>query len=173
MKKVLVVILGIFLTLPFRDGLGLGYSAFALSFEVQVPIASRGTQMTMYTTSNARVTHIGSAGFGTPVNSTPSSSYRPSQTVINMSTTSRPVSAAAISTGRFTTYVPAVDASGHAQDPYAPNRPRPRKVEDEDHEIDPYMPANVAPLGDTPWILLILLLLGYAAFAKRRQIFKK
>ena len=145
----------------------LAAAAYALSFEVQVPMSSSlsAKQQGLYMTSGAKISQ---------------SSYRPSQTVINMSSTYRPATTTSsyAPSGRFTTYVPSIDMQGHAVEPSATTIRRPRKVvgdgdEDDEYESGDPNAGSASPLGNTPYFLFGLLLIGYAAFVKRRQIFKK
>ena len=125
MKK-LLVILAILLTLPFREGLGVG-SLHASYFEVQVPMSER------------------QQAFGTK-------QYGERQVV---------------ATGHFCTTVNAIDEYGHAYSPGQSANPsgprRGKKVEENDFEDDPFMPSNVVPVGDVPWILLAFLIIVYIA----------
>ena len=113
-------------------------STYASYFEVQVPMSAQTTMTT-------------------PMRST--SSYVPST-----ATTS-----AARPTGHFSTTVNALDESGCSYAPgtdrsYKPYRPR--RVEDDSPEDDPYM-GNHTPIGDTPYILFALLLAGYVVYRRR------
>ena len=93
-----------------------------------------------------------------------------------MNTTARQANKGIMSSGgRFTTYVPAIDADGHAYTPSqitagdtSPHRPHIRKVGHDDDEDDPFM-NNVDPIGDTPWILFLLLAIGYGFFKLRKR----
>ena len=145
----------------------LAAAAYALSFEVQVPMSSSlsAKQQGLYMTSGAKISQ---------------SSYHPSQTVINMSSTYRPAKTTSsyAPSGRFTTYVPSIDMQGHAVEPSATTIRRPRKVigdgdEDDEYESGDPNAGSASPLGNTPYFLFGLLLIGYAAFVKRRQILKK
>ena len=153
------------LTLPFSEGLGVGSYAHAASpYGVQVPMSSRpNSTYMMHTTSSARVMSVGSGASS-------------SQTIINTHTTARQASMGIVPTGgRFTTYVPAIDADGHAYTPSqitagdtSPHRPHIRKVGHDDDEDDPFM-GNVVPITNTPWILFILLAIGYGYFKLRKR----
>lgn len=144
--------------------MGVGsYAHAASSYEVQVPMSSRpNSTYMMHTTSSARVMSVGSGG-------TSSSTFQ-------MNTTARQASMGIVPTGgRFTTYVPAIDADGHAYTPSqitagdtSPHRPHIRKVGHDDDEDDPFM-GNVVPITDTPWILFLLLAIGYGCYKLRKR----
>ena len=129
MKKSLYILLFILQTLPVREGLGVGYYAHAISFEVQVPMSSQ-----------------------------------PQQTTVLMH---QP-----LTSGRFQTSVNPLNENGRAyspgQQPQTNAVRGPRRVSHDDDEDDPYM-GNVVPLGDTPWLIILLLSLGYIAF----RLFRK
>ena len=79
------------------------------------------------------------------------------------------VQRATLTTGHFSTVVHEIDACGHAYCPgqqqeasFAPSRPR--RVEEDDHSDDPFM----VPVGDTPWIFILLLCILYPL----RRVFK-
>ncbi len=116
----------------------------------------------MHTTSSARVMSVGSGG-------TSSSTFQ-------MNTTARQANKGIMSSGgRFTTYVPAIDVNGHAYTPSqitagetSSGRPHIRKVGHDDDEDDPFM-GNVVPITDTPWMLFILLAIGYGYFKLRKR----
>jgi len=81
-------------------------------------------------------------------------------------------SSAPLTTGHFCTTVNPLDQYGHAYSPGAAmgsSKPGPRKVGGKDHSDDPYMPTNVDPIGDTPWILFVLLVIGYGVYKKIRK----
>lgn len=71
--------------------------------------------------------------------------------------------------GHFHTTIQPIDDFGHAYSPgqstsggsYSPNGPR--RVGHKDDEDDPFMPSQVAPVGDIPWILLAFLMIVYIA----------
>ena len=74
-----------------------------------------------------------------------------------------------LTNGHFQTMVSALDINGHS---YAPGQEptgqgyRPgqiRRVGHDDDEDDPMM-GNVVPVGNTPWILMLILSLGYFCF---------
>ena len=143
----------------------LSLSAYASYFEVQVPMSSQSSTYAVHTTSSAQVTTVGGGA------------YHPSQTVINMQSTARQIQTAAIPSGRFTTYVPAVGKDGHA---YFPGQAttsnsgphRAKKVGHDDDEDDPYMPSQVVPIGDTPWWFILLLsfaCVGYKRWQQRKK----
>lgn len=79
-----------------------------------------------------------------------------------------------LTTGHFQTNAQALDEFGHA---YWPGQSatqtggphRAKKVGHDEDEDDPFMPAQIDPIGDTPWILFILLALAYA-FRKKYAI---
>lgn len=157
MKKLLYIL--ILLTLPFREGLGVGYSAYASPYEVQVPMSCRqhSSSPVVYTASSARLHSVGSSG-----------TYRPSQTVVNMGSTVRLLNSSSVPTGRFSTYVPSVNASGRAvlTESEGVGRPHVRRVSHDDDEDDPFM-GKVDPVGDIPWWLFVLLAVGYGAYRRR------
>ena len=80
-----------------------------------------------------------------------------------------------IATGHFSTTVNSLSSGGIA---YAPGQTpgtslssgphRAKKVEDEDYEDDPFM-GNFVPLGSTPWVLFLLLILAYGGVKIRNQ----
>lgn len=159
MKKITYILLLILLTFPFGDGIGGGYYALAVSYDVQVPVSSRhNNTYAVYTTSSTRARVVGSG------------TYFSSPNTINMHTTARQHNRVGEPTCRFTTYVPAIDASGYAHTPSeitagqsSSSRPHVRRVGHDDDEDDPFM-GNVDPIGDVPWWMMALLLLGYAAY---------
>ena len=116
----------------------------------------------LHMTSSARVQNISSSGFvwhGDREVRT-QTTYRPSQTVLNMNTTVRMAQSFAVAAfakggGQFSTYVPAVNDDGFTR--------RPRRVGGEDNNDDPEDPyeGNVVPIGDAPWLWLLLMLIGY------------
>ena len=138
---------------------------------MQVPLQSQPTFRGLHTSSSARVQDYSSCGvtyrdYDRSVRSQ-TTTYRPSQTVLNANTTIRSVQSFSVlalsrgGVGRFTTYVPAVDA----------DRSRPRRVSGEDIDDpsetpDPYA-GIAAPVGDTPWLLLLILLIPYALLRRR------
>ena len=142
-------------------------SAYASYFEVQVPMSSQSSTYAVHTTSSAQVTTVGGGA------------YHPSQTVINMQSTARQIQTAAIPSGRFTTYVPAVGKDGHAYFPgqattsnSGPHRAKRVLGEDEDDEReteDPFMPSQAAPIGDTPWWFILLLSFACVGYKRRQQ----
>ena len=120
----------------------------------------------LHMTSSARVQNISSSGFvwhGDHEVRT-QTTYRPSQTVLNMNTTVRSAQSFAVAAfakggGQFSTYVPAVSDDGFTR--------RPRRVNGEDDDDpsetpDPYA-SEAAPIGDAPWLWLLLMLIGYLA----------
>ena len=128
-----------------------------------MPMSARpNSTYMMHTTSSARVMSVGSGG-------TSSSTFQ-------MNTTARQANKGIMSSGgRFTTYVPTIDVNGHAYTPSqitagetAPHRPHIRKVGHDDDEDDPFM-DNVDPIGNTPWMLFVLLAIGYGCYKLRKR----
>lgn len=50
----------------------------------------------------------------------------------------------------------------------SPHRLHIRKVGHDDDEDDPFM-GNVVPITDTPWILFLLLAIGYGCYKLRKR----
>lgn len=72
-------------------------------------------------------------------------------------------------TGHFCTTVNTLDESGCSYAPSAERsyKPyRPRRVEDDSPEDDPYM-GNHTPVGDTPYVFFALLIAGYVVYRRR------
>lgn len=163
MKRFIYILL-LLLTLPFRNGLGVGYCAYAASpYGVQVQMAApKSNTSGLHMTSSARVSTVGSGGAYTPA--------------LPMSTTTRQANKGIIPSGRFSTSVPTLDANGHAYTPSqitagetSLNRSHIRKVSHDDDEDDPYLPSNVVPLGSTPWVLFLLLMIAYFGLKIRKN----
>lgn len=72
--------------------------------------------------------------------------------------------------GHFHTTIQLIDDFGHAYSPgqstsggsYSPNGPR--RVGHKDDEDDPFMPSQVAPIGDIPWGVMVILIIAYVAY---------
>lgn len=107
-------------------------------------------------------------------------SYRPSQTVINMSSTSRTATMQGGSyrpSGHFTSSVPTLNSYGAAQAPtsYTPGHTGPRRVSgnegDTEDEItaEPNGDSSIAPIGDVPWLFMFILLAAYVFYHRKRQ----
>ncbi len=98
-----------------------------------------------------------------------------------MSTQQTPImTSQPLTSGRFSTTVNPLDDNGYSYSPgqassgsqYAPGRPRRVNGENEDDEResdDPNIPSNYTPLSDTPWLLFLLLGVGYIAFITYRK----
>lgn len=95
-------------------------------------------------------------------------SCRTSQSVVN--TTGRSVQTKTLSTGRFTAYVPELDANGYAVAPTQIYHPGPmrQKKDERDEGDDPSEP--MMPAGDTPWILFSIFALVYAIRKRIRSL---
>lgn len=128
-----------------------------------------GAQVTFSSTSSFTGGNRGMSGSTTD--------YRPSQTVINMSSTIRTESRSSLRpSGHFTTYVPALNAYGEAVPPgpsYAPSRPR-RVIGDGDEDDwyqyeEPNQDSYVAPVGDLPLWFLTLLLASHILYTRRKK----
>lgn len=79
-----------------------------------------------------------------------------------------------LAVGHFRTTTPTLDPYGRAyipgQTPAGSDGPhRAKKVGHDEDEDDPFMPSQVAPIGDIPWIFFSLLALA-VAFCKRFRI---
>ena len=79
-----------------------------------------------------------------------------------------------LATGHFQTTVNTLDPNGHAylpgQSAAGNNGPHhAKKVSHDDDEDDPYLPSNVVPLGSTPWVLFLLLMIAYGGVKIRNQ----
>lgn len=85
-----------------------------------------------------------------------------------MNNTVRPTNTASVPAGRFSTYVPAVNASGRAvmAEEESNLGPHVRRVGHDDDEDDPFM-GKVDPVGDIPWWLFVLLAVSYGAYRRR------
>ena len=134
--------------------------ACASPYGVQVPLSSSSS----FSNVNRMVT--GS-----------STTYRPSQTVINMSSTIRSEAyTSSRASGQFSTYVPALNAYGEAVAPgpsYAPSRPR-RVIGDGDDDDryqyeEPNQDSYIAPVGDLPLWFLSLLLASYILYTRHKR----
>lgn len=133
-------------------------------YGVQVPMQSHTGFRGLHTTSSARVQDISSAGWAWHGDREvrTQTTYRPSQTVLNMNTSVRTAQSFAVAAfakggGHFSTYVPSVSDEGFTR--------RPHRVSGEEGGDDPEDPyeGNVVPVGDTPWLWLLLMLIGYLA----------
>ena len=75
-----------------------------------------------------------------------------------------------LTNGHFQTTVQPIDDFGHAYSPgqsasggtHTPNGPR--RVGHKDDEDDPCMPSQVAPIGDVPWGIMVILIIAYVAY---------
>ena len=126
-------------------------------------------------------------GVQVPLSSSQSmqTSYRASQTVFNMSSTSRTTTMNSSSyrpSGRFTSHVPSLNAYGVAQNPsnFRPGGVGPRRVTggDDDDEDDsdsqyesaePNWDSEIAPVGDIPWLFMLILLAAYLFYHAKRH----
>lgn len=130
------------------------------------------------------VTYSSPYGVQVPMSSTQpmQASYRPSQTVINMSSTSRTVamggSLSYRPTGHFTSNVPSLNTNGSAQAPGCYNlggHTGPRRVSgnegDTEDEItaEPNRDSSIAPIGDIPWLFMLILLAAYLFYPSLRR----
>lgn len=163
------------LTLPFWEGTGVGmaYANISTYQPATMPAASmhstssiRSSSAPIYTTSSATVHCIGSGG-GAGGGITSGASHRGTYVPVHATTV-----------GVKSVQLPALSISrqnyASLDEPVMDYTiPRPRRVEEDDHETDPY-DGEVVPIGNTPWMIILLMGVGYIAYVayKRRKASK-
>lgn len=169
MKRILVI-LSVVIALPLLGGHEVGSVCAAGYQPATMPTTSmrstsalRASSAPVYTTSSATVHTVGSGGGATGGSYSGGGIHRGSYTPVQSATAGVPavqLPALSITSQNLSSVEHSVRGGG------TPSRPR--RVGEDETDPDPYS-GPAAPIGDTPWLIMALLGIGYIAFRAFRH----